>query len=175
MSTSSGSSSSSESDNTTGETPSANAAEIDNVQDEANSESKSACEWRQDLADGSTRDNGVESGMLDVDDKSHAQPSNSMMIPIGVREVRETLHDHLKRHTPSQDSSWCARCFYVWNRKVLESKCVWTDDMTGEKFSWLIESPEVADVEWGLGCFLCRSAGFKRQFGTCGVRSFAMM
>ena len=42
--------------------------------------------------------------------------------------------------------------------------------MTGEKLTYLIETPDTSKAPWGLGCSLCRAAGFKNQYAFCRAK-----
>ena len=42
--------------------------------------------------------------------------------------------------------------------------------MTGEKLTYLIETPDTSKAPWGLGCSLCRAAGFKNQYALCRAK-----
>ena len=44
--------------------------------------------------------------------------------------------------------------------------CVFKDEVTGERFQWLMEQPDPTKP-WGLGCIVCRAAGSYTKMGRC--------
>ena len=84
--------------------------------------------------------------------------------------AKETTEEHARRHDYPANLKTCARCQYVHNRTKWESLAVYEHPVTGEKLTYSIETPDASRAPWGLGCSLCRAAGFKSQYALCRAK-----
>jgi hypothetical protein len=79
----------------------------------------------------------------------------------------ETAEDHLARHPAAVEfKRECSRCKYLVMMPRARKHCVFKDEVTGERFQWLMEQPDPTKP-WGLGCIVCRAAGSNTKMGRC--------
>ena len=91
------------------------------------------------------------------------------------RSEYENGLEHSTRHPePEKD---CIHCQFPRKRHQLEKECGWVDPKCGKEYSWVIESlgANTKKEPYGLGCYLCRWAGYKNQWGRCSKMNFRNM
>lgn len=128
---------------------------------------------RQGCSDDAGSSSSSDNAKSGSSDSSSSGSSSSSSKASSVAEksafVKETTEEHARRHDYPANLKTCARCQYIHNRTKWESLAVYEHPVTGEKLTYLMEQPSVS-MPWGLGCSLCRAAGFKNQYALCRAK-----
>ena len=147
------------------------AVSIQNSQDRERQSSENReteCEDDDQASRSSASDKHSESSSSSSSSSSSdSSPTGQGQVQQNAGFVAETTQQHCNRHNYPTFVKSCDRCRFVKNRTKWQNLAVFEHPQSGDKMTFLMETPDPLKNPWGLGGSLCRAAGFQNQYGLC--------